>query len=151
MKWTVLFLGVLLLLFGCLSGGGEETSKSEEIKRAVLYKSPYCGCCTGYADYLRQNGYEVEEKVVQDMDNIKKVYGIPQDQMSCHTTVLEGYVIEGHVPVEFIERLLEERPDVEGIALAGMPPGSPGMGGVKQGPFQVYSIKNGKSEFYASG
>jgi hypothetical protein len=109
-----------------------------------VYKSPTCGCCGEYERYLEANGFSVISVKTEDMTEIKIRYGVPQNMMSCHTAVVEGYFIEGHVPVEAIRALLERRPNVEGIALPGMPHGSPGMGGVKSHPFQIYAIVGGE-------
>ena len=159
MRWAFGVLILMLVLFGCL-GTSSNTSNSADggvsgIEEAgakgdkvLLYKTPYCGCCTAYADYLRQNGYDVEVKVVNDITSIKKLYGISPEYSACHTSVVGGYVVEGHVPVEFIERLLKEKPNVTGILVPGMPPGSPGMGGTYQG-FPVYVLeKNGEVKMY---
>ena len=96
-------------------------------------KSPTCGCCTAWADLARAAGYAVRTTDVDDMEAVKAAAGVPPVLASCHTATLRtpdgrGYVIEGHVPFEAIERLLAERPDVAGLAVPGMPVGSPGMG-----------------------
>lgn len=109
---------------------------------ATLYKSPTCGCCTAYADYLEANGFDVEVVVRDDMDEIKSQAGVPARLQSCHTTMIGRYAVEGHVPVEAIDKLMQERPFTRGIAMPGMPAGSPGMGGSKQGPFQVFYISD---------
>ena len=81
--------------------------------------------------------------MVDDMTVIKDSFGVPQDMRSCHTSMVEDYFLEGHVPLEAIRKLLDERPAIDGLALPGMPPGSPGMGGVKSEPFVIYSIVDG--------
>ena len=106
---------------------------------ATLFKNPQCGCCSAYADHLRQSGYKVKEVPTEQMSLIKKSYGISDDMASCHTTLIDGYVIEGHVPINIVDRFLSEKPEVTGIFLPGMPMGSPGMGIEKEEPFQVYS------------
>jgi hypothetical protein len=106
----------------------------------TLYKDPACGCCAGHADYLRAHGFAVTIIETADLDAIRQRYGVPEALAGCHTILAEGYVIEGHVPIEPIRRLLAERPDIIGISLAGMPEGSPGMGGEKTGPFTIYQI-----------
>lgn len=109
---------------------------------ATMYKDPFCGCCTGHADYLRDNGFEVEvvETPAEKLAAVKQLHQVPPALQGCHTLLVEGYVVEGHVPVEAIEKLLAEKPDITGIALPGMPLGSPGMGGEKEAPFQVMTI-----------
>ncbi|MEG3617023.1 DUF411 domain-containing protein [Magnetovibrio sp. PR-2] len=93
----------------------------------VVYKSPTCGCCGAWVDHVRANGFEVEVKEVFDLDPIKASAGVPGEMESCHTAMIDGYVVEGHVPAEDIKRLISEKPDVKGIAVPGMPIGSPGM------------------------
>lgn len=109
---------------------------------ASLFRSPYCGCCLGHAQYLQDQGYEVEVIELEQaaLAGLKQSRGIPDALQGCHTVIIEGYVIEGHVPVEAIEQLLAERPDITGISLPGMPMGSPGMNGEKTAPFTVMEI-----------
>jgi hypothetical protein len=104
---------------------------------AHLYRSATCDCCVGHADYLEAEGVDVVEHVVDDVAEVKRLLGVPDDLWSCHTTVVGGYVVEGHVPVDDIDRVLTERPDIGGIALPGMPSGSPGMPGELEGPLEV--------------
>ncbi len=114
--------------------------------RATLYKDPQCGCCEGYADYLRRNGFEVDVKPTNDLAEISRKAGIPEAMEGCHTMFLDGYVIDGHVPVTIVRKLLAEKPTIAGITLPGMPAGSPGMGGTKTEKFVVYSVtKDGKA------
>ena len=108
--------------------------------RAVLYKSPQCGCCEGYAAYLRKNGFAVDVKATNDLTEISQKAGVPENLQGCHTMFVEGYVVDGHVPVGVIRRLLRERPSIAGITLPGMPDGSPGMTGKKAGPFTIYAV-----------
>jgi hypothetical protein len=114
---------------------------------AVVYKSPTCGCCENYIGYLKNNGFET--KVVnlndQELENFKLNQGIPTHLFSCHTTLLNNYLVEGHIPIEAIEKLLKENPNIKGIALPGMPSGSPGMPGFKLSTFKIKIItKDGK-------
>lgn len=107
---------------------------------AKLYKNPSCGCCSDHAKYLQARGYEVEEIPTHDLPAIKQAHKVPARFEGCHTTLIDGYVFEGHVPVESINRVLKERPMIKGLSVPGMPAGSPGMTGVKQGPLEVYYI-----------
>lgn len=118
----------------------------------TLYKDQNCPCCEGHAKYLMRRGIDVEIKPVEDIAAISKGAGIPGDYQGCHTLMLEGYAIEGHVTVEIIHKLLKERPvDVVGISLPGMPTGVPGMSGPYQGPYKVYAIKkDGTASVFAS-
>ena len=115
----------------------------------TLYKNPECGCCDGYADYLRHYGFAVTAKATNDLSEISRKAGIPPDLQGCHTAFIGDYVVDGHVPVEAIKKLLAGRPAIKGITLPGMPLGSPGMTGDKTEPFTVYAItKDGRSSVY---
>ena len=121
---------------------------AEQPYSATLYKNPQCGCCETYADYLRENGFEVTVKPTHDLPLMKRQYGVPGELEGCHTTLVDGYVVEGHVPVNTLLRMLAEKPDIKGISLPGMPAGSPGMFGEKSGPFTIYEIGDGPSKVY---
>ncbi len=117
-------LGAMLL--GGIGGVGELRAEPPTVQ---VYKSPYCDCCGGWVDHMRANGFTV---VVQDMDDltlVKRMAGVPDEQQACHTAVVAGYAVEGHVPAAVVERVLEQKPDIIGIATPGMPTGAPGMGG----------------------
>ena len=117
----------------------------------MLYKTPGCECCEGYADYLRGHGFSVTVKATEELAAISGKAGIPPEIEGCHTAFIGDYVVDGHVPVEAVQKLLAEHPAIKGLALPGMPPGSPGMAGTKEGPFSVYAIdKDGKSRIYMS-
>lgn len=105
----------------------------------TVYKSPTCGCCKKYVDYLRENGFVVKAVDQNDMDSIKKRYGVTR-VASCHTALVNGYVVEGHVPVSAINKLLKDKPAIAGISVPGMPMNSPGMGEMKKGTLAVYKI-----------
>jgi hypothetical protein len=115
----------------------------------TLYKNPECDCCEGYADYLRRHGFTVTVKPTNDLAEISRKAGMPADLEGCHTAFIGDYVIDGHVPVEAIEKLLAEKPAIRGITLPGMPAGSPGMYGIKNGPFTIYAIdKDGEPRVF---
>jgi hypothetical protein len=118
----------------------------------TLYKNPYCTCCEGHAAYLKEQRINVEIKVVDDLSAFNSKAGMPSKYEGCHTIMLNGYAIEGHVSAEIIEKLIKEHPaDVVGISLPGMPLGVPGMGGNKEGPYQVFAIhKDGSATVYAT-
>src|SRR3990167_4645630 len=110
---------------------------------ATIYRSRTCGCCGSYISYLRRAGVKVEEKVTTDaeMVAVKKQFGVPEEEASCHTARIDNYTVEGHVPLEAIQKLVAERPaNIAGIALPGMPLGSPGMPGAKDGDFAISSF-----------
>jgi hypothetical protein len=103
--------------------------------------------------YLKGNGFTVKVEETENLPEIKSRYQVPREVQSCHTAIVGGYVIEGHVPITEIERMLTERPDISGIGVAGMPPGSPGMDieGFETDPYDVVSFdENGVIEVYAS-
>lgn len=106
----------------------------------TVYKTPTCGCCTAWADHLSANGFEVNTIDLPDLGRVKAVAGIDAELASCHTAMVDGYVIEGHVPAGDIERLLADRPPVRGLTVPGMPLGSPGMEGPRAEPYQVLTI-----------
>jgi hypothetical protein len=118
-------------------------------RQATLHKNPQCGCCEGYADYLRQNGFEVTVKPTHDLPLLHRQHGVPEPLVGCHTTLVDGYVVEGHVPIGAVLRLLDQRPAIKGISLPGMPAGSPGMSGDKTAPFTIYEIADGEPKVYA--
>jgi hypothetical protein len=131
----------VLFTFSSLSNPNSIDENSNVYGETVsIFMSRYCGCCHAHAYYLDQNGYKVEIVYRTDMESIKTEYGIPQHLVSCHTTIIDEYVIEGHMPIEAIDKLLDEKPEIQGIALPGMPSGSPGMPGRKLEPFIIHSI-----------
>ena len=103
----------------------------------TVYKSPWCGCCKNWITHMRANGYSVQIKNMENLDSIKRMAGVPDRLLSCHTAMVNGYVIEGHVPATDITRLLAERPKAKGLAVPGMPAGSPGM---EQGTPERYEV-----------
>ncbi|MFJ7352748.1 DUF411 domain-containing protein [Phyllobacterium sp. NPDC097923] len=107
---------------------------------AIMYKNPSCSCCETYAAYLEKNGFEVEMKPSNDLTQISTAAGVPEQLQGCHTIKVDGYIIDGFVPVDIVRKMLTERPAITGIALPGMPMGSPGMGGSKTEPFTVYAF-----------
>ena len=119
-------------------------------KSLTLYKNPQCSCCEEYAKYLRANGFEVTTLATHDLTLIKKQHGVPEPLEGCHTSLVDGYVVEGHVPVTTLRKLLAERPAIKGISLPGMPLGSPGMGGRKEEPFTIYEIGEGQPKVFAT-
>lgn len=133
-------------LFAILFG---HANAEESARSATLYKDPQCGCCEEYAKYLERNGIDVTVKPTGDLALIKRQAGVPERFEGCHTTMIGGYVVEGHVPVNTIDRLLTERPDIKGISLPGMPQGSPGMIGQKTEPFTIYEIDDGEPRVFA--
>ncbi len=122
---------------------------ADDSKKVTLYKDPQCGCCEGYADYLRSHGFEVSIVPTHDLPLLDEKYGIPTELQPCHLSLVGGYVVGGHVPINVVNRLLAEKPRITGITLAGMPLGSPGMNGEKTAPFKIYEIAKGPHRVYA--
>jgi hypothetical protein len=118
--------------------------------QVTLYKNPDCGCCEGYADYLRHNGFKVTAVPTNDLTVMGEKYGILDSLQPCHISLIGGYVVGGHIPIEIINRLLSEKPQITGITLPGMPEGTPGMPGKKPGPLQIYEIGKGPPKVYAT-
>ena len=116
-----------------------------------VYKTPTCGCCGLWVEHMKKNGFELKVRNVDDTAPWRAQYGVPEKLQSCHTAVVEGYAIEGHVPASEIQRMLKERPQAKGLAVPGMVSGSPGMEG---GASQAYSVllftADGKTSVYKS-
>lgn len=121
----------VMLAFGLLLAGYATTMSAgwaQEPQQTIeVYKSPSCGCCSKWVAHLRGHGFAVETKDTDNVDEVKARHRVPRQLHGCHTALVAGYVIEGHVPAADVQRLLNERPAVLGLAVAGMPIGSPGM------------------------
>ncbi|MDF1735516.1 MAG: DUF411 domain-containing protein [Minwuia sp.] len=115
---------------------------------ATLFKNPQCGCCENYATYLRENGFTVVVKPTHELAQMSRMAGIPEEFQGCHISMIDGYVVSGHVPVASILRLLNDQPKIVGITLPGMPQGSPGMSGIKSGPFTIFEIGSPSPQVY---
>jgi hypothetical protein len=126
---------------------------ASEVKKPTItvYKDPSCGCCKAWITHLVKAGYTVDAKDSPNMAEIKRGLGVPEALTSCHTAVVNGYLIEGHVSPEEIDRLLAQKPTVAGLAVPGMPMGSPGMDGGTKQHYQTLSFdKSGKTKVFAS-
>jgi hypothetical protein len=139
-----------IILTAALVSGGESRAQSAP-PSVTVYKSPTCGCCSKWIEHMRSQGFTVKSMDVDDITSIKTAYGVPPESASCHTALVGGYVVEGHVPADSIKRLLREKPKVAGIAVPGMPVGSPGME-VPNGQVEHYDIvsfvKGGKTTVF---
>ena len=144
----ILLIGIVivvaLVLFftkgSSVSGFAAIDSIDGDIK---IYKSITCGCCDVYSSYVDgKTTTKVNSFNVQDPDVTKRQFGVPKEMESCHTMIIGNYFVEGHVPLEAVEKLLAEQPDIKGIAMPGMPMGSPGMVGQKSGDFVIYAVNN---------
>ena len=145
--WIAELFGAALILG---SMGPRDASASDTV---VVYKTPSCGCCTGWVDHLRANGFLVTVEELQDLKSLKTRLGVPSDLESCHTATVGGYFVEGHVPASDVRRLLAEKPVAKGIAVPGMPVGSPGMErGDQRDPYQVIQFgDDGRTVFATHG
>ena len=113
-----------------------------------VFKTPSCGCCYGYVLFLEKEKFNVKQTDMRSLHSIKQKYNIPLEMQSCHTTIVGRYFIEGHVPLEAVNKLLKEQPDIDGIALPGMPIGTPGMPGKKEEPYVIYQLIDGKFSIF---
>lgn len=148
----VLFL-VLALFAAGVSMSGTAAAQRPGAPTVHVYKTPTCGCCGKWVAHLEANGFTTTVTEMDDLADVKAKHNVPQEAQSCHTGVVDGYVIEGHVPAADVHRLLKERPAVLGIAVPGMPIGSPGMEvpGQKAQPFRTMSFdKQGELKVFAS-
>lgn len=144
-----LALACALLVLGAAATScspGAEGPKAE----LVVYKTETCGCCGKWVDHLREHGFSVTTQDVTNLGVVKRRHQVAAELASCHTALVDGYVVEGHVPADVIARLLEERPPVVGLTVPGMPMGSPGMEGAYVEPYEVLTFDaEGRTEVYA--
>jgi len=141
--------GIVLMRYGI--PGITKPSVALAGQEIEIHKTPTCGCCGNYVGYAERFGLNTQVKNHDDLSPIKDQFGIPLELQSCHTSVIGGYVVEGHIPLEVVEKLLTEKPEIKGIAMPGMPAGSPGMPGTKTGPFEIHELRNdGSTSIYLS-
>lgn len=141
---------MLALLLGSATVGVVRSARAaDSAKQVTLYKEPQCGCCENYAGLLRRDGFDVTVVPTHDLPLLFEKYGIATDLEPCHISLVDGYVVGGHVPLDVVKRFLAERPKITGITLPGMPLGSPGMSGDKRAPFEIYEIAPGSRRLYA--
>lgn len=137
MKRRTLLHGILVGLLGVHLGANAATPVVE------VYKSESCGCCSDWVKHLQQNGFKVNAHNVANPSDYRTRFGIPNELGSCHTATVEGYALEGHVPAAEIKRLLAGKPKAIGLAVPSMPPGSPGMEGMRAVPYDVLLVTSG--------
>lgn len=141
----------LAVAFAGQLGGPDEPARPPTVAaganlvapEVLVHRTATCGCCGGYEGILEEAGYSVRSRVHADLALIRADLGVPDGESSCHTMEIGGYVVEGHVPLEAIDDLLNQQPAIDGIALAGMPAGSPGMAGQQEAPFRVTALQGG--------
>jgi hypothetical protein len=139
-------LPALVLAFAGSALAGAQRSPVVEV-----YKNPSCGCCVNWVKHLETHGFATRTTNVENIGEVKQKYNVPRQTVSCHTAVVEGYVIEGHVPAAEIRRLLKERPAVTGLAVPDMPIGSPGMEGANARPYNVLTFdKQGRTQVFST-
>jgi hypothetical protein len=148
---TVLISLSLLALVSLPSTAQPARSRTPAVAAMQVYRSPTCGCCGLWVDHVKAAGFNPVVHQMDDVSPVKARGGVPADLQSCHTALIGGYVIEGHVPADIVQRLLTEKPNIAGLAVPGMPVGSPGMEqGARVDPYQVIAFtKDGKRSVYA--
>lgn len=125
-------------------------STAANAAQLTVMKSPYCGCCAKWIEHVQQHGFTVKVVDTEDMASVKKRLGVPDRLASCHTTMAGGYFIEGHVPAADIKRLLAQKPKATGIAVPGMPAGSPGMETGRAKPYATIIVRpDGTTSIFA--
>jgi len=133
----ILIVSAALLI---LVSGLVVAQQSNAGAKVLVYKTPTCGCCSKWVGHMERAGFEVETRDLNNLASIKSQYGVQRSFSSCHTAIVDGYIVEGHVPPVYVQQLLKERPDVKGITVPGMPIGSPGMEGPNPQPYDVLSF-----------
>jgi len=125
-------------------------AKAAAADKVTVYRSRTCGCCGKWVQHMRDNGFEVVEHIVEDMNNAPNRDRVPQKLQSCHIATVRGYLVEGHVPADVVKDMLKKRPEIEGIAVPGMPAGSPGMESPNPVSYEVIAFtKAGKTWAFA--
>ena len=147
------FLLVIAIVAGLspLTAASPPSAPPKPATLVTVYKDPGCGCCKAWVEYMRKHGYRVDVKDTGDLNQIKTNLGVPAALAGCHTALIGGYIIEGHVPAEDIARLLKQKPKIAGLAVPGMPAGSPGMEGSPPVHYQVIAFqRSGKTSVFAN-
>jgi len=152
-------LTAIALTAACISADAAPSESDAELAMAtvdqslptvVVYKTETCGCCNGWVEHMRAAGFQVDARNVRDIMSVKAEAGVPGPMVTCHTAMIDGYVVEGHVPAQYIKQMLAEHPDIAGIGVPGMPQGSPGMEGPSPQPYQVLAFDHdGNVSVYA--
>ncbi|MCK1606332.1 DUF411 domain-containing protein [Bradyrhizobium sp. 166] len=130
----------LLGFIAAVSVGASTAGARADESAITVHKDPSCGCCAGWVQHLRDAGFKVRVEETSDLEPVRARLGVPSDLAACHTAEAGGYILEGHVPAAAVRRLLSERPNIRGLAVTGMPVGSPGMEGGRPQPYAVMSF-----------
>jgi|SRR5690606_2325324 len=147
--FSVLAIMMVLGVAFFVPGSINKTENGDNIAyAATVYKSPTCECCDEYIEYLKANGVDVTVEITDDMAAVKENNQIPESMTSCHTTVMNDYFFEGHIPFDVMTQMMSEHMDIDGIALPGMPAGSPGMPGEKIEMFEIHKLVHGEASPY---
>lgn len=160
MRQRLYFLTLALAISLAACAGGDEANPAPpgsartieaDLPLVTVYKSPTCGCCSKWANHMEAGGFPVETVDVTDLGVVKAEHGVPARLGSCHTAVVDGYAVEGHVPAVDVKRLLAERPDAAGLAVPGMAIGSPGMEtpGRRPDRYEVLLVRDGDATVFA--
>lgn len=154
MRVNKMTLGALVAVGVAVSGAlvvGATRSDAAPAPVVTVYKSATCGCCKAWVKHLEANGFAVRAVDVDNLQEMKAASGVPGPLASCHTALVDGYVVEGHVPADLVKKMLRERPQIAGLAVPGMPSGSPGMEGPRKDRYNVMAFeKGGASHVYAT-
>lgn len=154
MRVNKMTLGVMAAVGVAVSAAlvvGATRSDATTASVVTVYKSATCGCCNEWVKHLEANGFTVRPVDVDNLQEMKAASGVPGPLASCHTALVDGYVVEGHVPADLVKKMLRERPSIAGLAVPGMPSGSPGMEGPRKDRYNVMAFeKGGASHVYAT-
>ena len=149
---SLLFSGILIVNTFNAQESAAKNQENINIPKVLSYRSESCSCCKKWVNHLRDNGLEVVDNIVENISEIKQQYNVPNNLRSCHSAKIGNYTIEGHVPIESINKLFKEKPSISGIAVPGMPHGSPGMETHSHDshshnykPYKVFSFSNNGS------
>ena len=161
MNRTACLSAALVLTLAACAEPADEASTAEapaamaqvadaDLPNVLVFKSPTCLCCNGWIEHMEAAGFTVDARDTRDVMSVKIDAGVPTAMSSCHTAIIDGYVVEGHVPPATVRRMLAERPEIAGIGVPGMPIGSPGMEGPNPQPYEVFSFdRQGGTAVYA--
>jgi hypothetical protein len=152
LRISTIVIVVVLAAAGCSRPANPESrvALGTSADTVVVYKSPTCGCCTKWVDHMREHGFTVVAHDTTDLEPIKRRLGVPAGHVSCHTATVRGYTFEGHVPADLIRKLIDEKSRYAGLAVPGMPMGSPGMEGVVKQKYDVLAFdRAGRVDVYA--